>query len=215
VFIKNHPAMKLGQYLIVADLHIGITKEFYENGIAMPFQGEDLAKKINQLNKTTRTKKTIILGDVKHRVPGTSFHEQSELEHFFNCLRQQTIIIKGNHDVSIDFPVPLKKSMVINNYFLTHGHRRASTKKTIIIGHNHPILRIKDELGNTYTEQVWVRTKNIIIIPAFNPLAGGHDVAENDFMGPIAKSITNPEIYLLDGTCLGTLKSLKKWKVVK
>jgi len=208
MFVKNYPAMKIDDYLIVADLHIGITKEFYENGVPMPFQGETLGMRINRLNKITRTKKTIILGDVKHRVPGTSFHEKDELIKFFDSLDNDSIVIKGNHDVNFSFPVPVKEKMIIGDFVLSHGHRRIETDKINVIGHNHPVLRMKDGLGNFYTEQVWVRTANVIIMPAFNPLAGGHDVSEKKFMGPIAKKITNPDIYLLDGTYLGKLNDV-------
>ena len=47
MFLTDIPAMFVGKTLVVADLHIGITRELYESGISMPSQVEKFAKRLN------------------------------------------------------------------------------------------------------------------------------------------------------------------------
>ncbi len=226
-FLKNYPALKIGKCLIVADLHIGITKDIYEKGIVMPSQPEKLAKRINKLKKITRTKKLILLGDVKHRVLGFSLQEKFELDRFFLLLDfDDIIIVKGNHDGGIEKMVPrgknirVKSSITIENYFLTHGHRNVKTgKRTIVIGHNQPHVKFRDKLGAVYVEPVWVigklakrlNGKTLVIMPAFNELCGATIVNKDELLGPIAKMLDtkNARAYLLDGTDIGAINNMR------
>lgn len=229
MFLKNYPAMKLGEYLVVADLHIGITKDLYDSGVLIPRQSKLLAEKINKLKKITKAKKLILLGDVKHKFLGFSLREKYELERFFESLNfKDIVIVKGNHDGDIEKMIPtdmrktikIKKSFSFGNYLFTHGHRNVKTsKKTIIIGHNQPSVKIKDEMGAIYIVPVWVRGKlkgklkgkHLIMMPAFNELCGSTIVNRDRLLGPIAKQLNKKSvhIYLLDGTDIGMLSDLK------
>jgi len=221
--------MKIKNCLIIADLHLGITKEIYDSGVVIPKQAEKMAERVNNLKKVTHTKKLIILGDVKHKVPGFSVIEKYELEKFFSALKfGEIIIVKGNHDGNIERMIPagmkerikIKKSLAIGNFLLTHGHRRVKTnKKIIVIGHNQPHIKFRDDVGAIYVEPVWVhgrlkdrlRGKRLIIMPAFNELCGATVVNKDKLLGPIAKQLNkrSAHVFLLDGTDLGTLTDLK------
>ncbi len=57
----------------------------------------------------------------------------------------------------------------------------------------------------------------LIIIPSFNELCGGvafNESLDDDLLGPMFSSgsvdIDNAQVYLLDGTCLGTLKNIRR-----
>lgn len=227
-FLKNYPALKIEKYLVVADLHLGITKDIYHQGILMPRQADKLAKSINKLKKITKTKKLILLGDVKHKVHGFSITEKAELERFFSLLYfTDLIIIKGNHDGDIEKMIPeemrgnikVKKSFSVGSCYLTHGHRNAKTSKNIIvIGHNQPHVKFRDDMGAIYVEPVWVigklrrklKGKRLIIMPAFNDLCGATIVNKDELLGPIARQVdrTRTHAYLLDGTDIGSLTNL-------
>ncbi|MDI6721387.1 MAG: hypothetical protein QMD85_03285, partial [Candidatus Aenigmarchaeota archaeon] len=168
------------------------------------------------------TKRLVILGDVKHSL-APSFQEGREISDFLSLVKfHNIIVIKGNHDGLIEkiVRVPVRKSIVIKNYSLTHGHRRIITKKkVIIIGHNQPHVRLKDDMGAIYTEPVWIRGmmkngKELIIMPAFNELCGASVVNENEFIGPLAKNLipSKTYAYLLDGTNLGAINKLPKFQ---
>jgi len=224
MFIAGKPAMKVGSSLIVADVHIGIAKDIQERGIHIPAQSESLAKRINDIGKYAGSRRLVLLGDVKHRIPVPSYHEGEEIRKFFSLLRfGKIIILKGNHDGRIENMVPekveVRRCLETGGYAFTHGHMNISTKKkTIVIGHNQPHVEFRDELGARYTEPVWVRGplrgaykgKNIIMMPAFNELAGATIVNKDRLLGPIAKCVSKQKAhcYLLDGTDLGAILDL-------
>jgi putative SbcD/Mre11-related phosphoesterase len=216
MFIVGKPALVIDKTLVIADLHIGITRALYESGISMPSQVRKMADKIHELKKITKAKELVIAGDVKHKVPGISWQEIHEVPEFLAAL------VKGNHDGQIEKLIPdelkarvkVRKSVALGDYCVTHGHRKANTKKNIIIAHNHPHVRFRDTLGAVYTEPVWVRgklpdKKELIIMPAFNELCGATIVNRDKLLGPIAKRIRKAHAYLLDGTDLGLIKDLK------
>jgi len=223
MFLKNYPAMKIRDTLVISDLHIGITKDMYERGVVLPSQVDEMAKTVNKLKRITKTCRLIILGDVKHKIPRISLQELREVPRFFSLLKYKDIIIvKGNHDGNIenivdDIPgVKVKKFATVGSYYLSHGHRKVSTKKsTIVIGHNQPHVKFIDKMRARYVEPVWVKGelrggKNLIIIPAFNKLCGATIVNKDKLLGPIAKNLIKSKayVYLLDGTDIGTIKGL-------
>lgn len=225
MFIAGKPVMKIGELLIVADLHLGITKDIWDKGVRLPSQAGILAKRLNDLKKSSKTKKLVLLGDVKHSIPVISWQEQKELPEFFSLLDfKKIILLKGNHDGNIERLVPenvkVKKTYAYGDYVFTHGHRRIkTTKKIIVIGHNQPHVKFRDEMGATYTEPVWVRgplkgnykNKKMIMVPAFNELAGATIVNRDKLLGPIAKNldVRKSHCFLLDGTDLGVINDLR------
>ncbi len=222
MFLTNHPSMVVKGHLVIADVHIGITKGIKEAGILLPSQVERLAKRINALKCTAKAKKLIILGDFKHEIPKISWQERIEIPKLLSLLKFESIIItKGNHDGNIekiihDKRVKIKKSFTVGDYIFTHGHRKIKTKKkTIVIGHNHPHVKFIDDIGTTYVQPCWVigktRRHKVIMVPAFNELCGATIVnGKDDFLGPIAKNMDreNARVYLLDGTYLGRVRNL-------
>ena len=230
MFITNEPALMINKTLVIADLHIGITRELYESGVSLPSQVKNMVDRIHKIKKMTGADELVILGDLKHKVPDTSWQELREIPEFLSSLEfKKIIIIKGNHDGNIEKMIPgniknrvkVRKSLSFNDYLLSHGHRKANTRKNIVIAHNHPHIRFRDKLGALYTEPCWVIEKmkikdkisqksvDLIIMPAFNELCGATIVNRDKLLGPIAKKIINPKVHLLDGTDLGELKALK------
>lgn len=225
MFVKNFPAFKIKDSIVITDIHLGITRELWEKGITIPKQAKHLSDNVKNLMKRTSTKRIIILGDVKHKVPGTPKTEFSEINDFFFNLSEIPIIItKGNHDGAIEkitdnfSNIEVKNFHKIDKTIMTHGHMKIEDKyERIIIGHNHPLIKFKDSLGHLYFEEVWIKGKNkenseIIIMPPFNELAGGHPVNEDmKLMGPVAKKIklNTAKAFLLDGADIGFLNDLK------
>ena len=220
MFIKNEPAMKVGKYLVVADIHIGLTKDLWKSGVSMPSQVKRLAERLNRLRKLTKSEGLIIVGDLKHKTVGISYQERIEVPEFLKLLKfRRIIIVKGNHDGFVeklvhDKRISVRKSFSVGKYAFTHGHRNIKTSKEIIvIGHNHLCVKFRDDVGATYNEPVWVRGKlcgkTIIIMPAFNELCGYFLVNKGKFNGPIAGKLKDPKMYLLDGTDIGRVSGLK------
>ena len=207
-FIKNFPALFIEEIktLVVADLHIGIEYELYKSGIKIPSQVAEMKKNIFDLIKQTKTKRFIILGDIKHDVPGVSYQEMREIPVFMKDLseRIKVDVCLGNHDTYIkelspeEIKIHTSEGFKIGKFGFIHGHAWPSKKLLLcdflISGHTHPIVQFTDKFGYRIIEPVWIKNKvdrekmkkrykvetigklEFIIMPAFNRLLGGTPV---------------------------------------
>lgn len=201
--------------LFAADIHLGLEHELWLGGISIPSQtGKILALLKRQITET-RPDRLMILGDLKHNVPKTSWQERKEVPDFLRQLSAQlkVEIVSGNHDSNLADMAPLgvrihpSSGIVREGRGYFHGHTWPDQKLMgacqLVAAHLHPAIRLKDPLGHFQTHSVWVRapvrseviiehygfdyTGEIIIIPAFNPLCGGLALngPAEDMRGPL------------------------------
>jgi hypothetical protein len=196
--VKNHPAIRYKEWLVIADLHIGIEREYWKKGYEMPSKNEDLLKRIKKIKK--KSKKLIILGDLKHNIPQITYREREEVPEFINELRKEfkeVVIIKGNHDGNLERLVKgVVKEHFIDDLAFIHGHtvsKKALNAKRIIAGHSHPVYSYKNHLGLKQNEKCFVITDKVVILPAFTELSSG----SNELAKPLRKHITDEERILL------------------
>ena len=187
-FIVNEPSIKIKDYLVIADLHLGIEHELLQKGIRVD-QADEIVRRIERLLKITKAKKLLILGDVKHNVPFIKRVEEKIVPQVMRKISSMAniFIIPGNHDGRLSDLLPSKitvldpRGIMIGKTLFLHGHAKQKDSKaqTVVIGHNHPLLKMKDELGAHYVEKVWVIGKHketgqkIVLMPAFSNLVGG------------------------------------------
>lgn len=201
----DHPALFISEekILVIADLHIGLEHELYASGIVIPPQAEKFSKLINKLIKATKAKTLVIVGDVKHEVPGISYREMKEIPKLFSSLTEKTkvIVCLGNHDTYLNELAPKEvkiyssRGFKIGEYGFFHGHAWPSKKLMqcdyLFMSHIHPAMEFRDKLGYRAMEQVWVTGKldkglvkrkykikkcgklKTVILPVFNRLLGG------------------------------------------
>ncbi len=237
--IYNERALLLGEHLIIADLHLGLEQEFAQRGAIIPSQHEKMLKSIVRLLAATGAKNLVILGDLKHGIPHTTVQEYREIPELVNVIskRASVSIIKGNHDGDLEKLLPRTKilrSLGIGSVLLAHGHTALEEKEFahdyIILGHNHPCIEFRDELGRSTKESAWLRAKlrrdfleqlglqkspQIIVMPAFNELISGTPLnSSEELLGPLFRrkfiDVENARVYLLDGTLLGRVKKLRE-----
>lgn len=250
-FLTDFPALFISdkKVLVMADLHLGLEHELYKSGITIPPQAEKFQNIIDDLIKITKAKTLIILGDIKHEVPGISYREEREIPKLLNHLieKVQVICCKGNHDTYLEDILPKEvrlyssRGFKLGKFGFFHGHAWPSKKLMqcdyLFMSHTHPAVEFKDELGYRAVERVWVSGKlnqelvkkrykikkcgrlETIILPVFNRLLGGialNSTVDKELIGPLLVNkffdIDSSKAYLLDGTCLGTIKLLKKKK---
>ena len=263
-FLANQPALLLGKTLVVSDIHLGIEHEYRSRGIRMPSQTAAMKVRLETLLKQTKASRLIICGDLKHKVPGTTFQEQKELPEFLKSIRARIEIAQGNHDADLKPLLPPQVRLHSTRGFLhqeaycTHGHTWPDPEflkaKAVVMGHVQPQIEIRDKLGYCWREQVWVRAAldkkkiqaqypkvrlpnglpELIILPSFNPLAGGlalnaafskkpapkrellcpspslRNTSTISRLSPLLKlaNMKKAKIHLLDGTLLGELGRL-------
>ncbi|HLC51778.1 MAG TPA: metallophosphoesterase [Candidatus Nanoarchaeia archaeon] len=195
--------------LVINDLHLGYEASLHLKGILVPrFQLEDIIKIMKRILKV-KPKKIIINGDLKHEFGKVLQLEWREISKFLDFLLencQEVIIIQGNHDPVI-VPIAVKKNVkVVKDYriddiLIIHGDELVETDaKTIIIGHEHPAIKIQDhgkwEKYKCFLKGKWKR-KELIAVPSFNPLLEGTNVLEGQMLSPYLKDIKNHQIYVV------------------
>jgi putative SbcD/Mre11-related phosphoesterase len=232
--------LKEQKILVIADLHIGIESQLQENGLHIPSQTPPMKNRILKLINHYHPRQLIIIGDIKHTIPQITIQERYDVKRFLTTITDilSIHIIPGNHDGNLKWLLPENATLhpsdgyIHNQIGYLHGHTWPDEKllncKYILLGHTHPTIKLTDRLGFSTYEPCWVKgtlkTKQlkehypnakkptILILPAFNPLCGGVAINEEPPLGPLTKLInpTKTELFLLDGTSLGTINKLKQ-----
>ena len=109
-FLTDYPAAFISdeKILVIAELHLGLEYAIYKSGITIPPQREKFLETLEKLLEITDAKKLVIVGDIKHKVPGSTLREDKEIPKFLEQISTQikTILVKGNHDDRIEEILP-------------------------------------------------------------------------------------------------------------
>jgi len=205
-FITDMPALLLDhKILVIGDLHIGLDYELYKSGFSLPPIINKMEKRISKLIKETGSDKLILLGDIKHNIPGISFQEEREIPKFLENLskRAEVHVVPGNHDGNIQRLSPRgtkvhpRSGFRMGDFYFNHGHtwpgKDFPDSKVLVVAHSHPAVEFKDSLGYRHVEPCWLKSKlnrkkieekyrnkahakEAIVMPAFNPLISGMPV---------------------------------------
>ena len=221
--VENRPCLMIEnekRILVVADLHLGIEYELYKKGIRLGSITRKIKELFEGVIRDQRADEVIFLGDLKHTIPQISFREERDVPHFLD-LPVEYRIIKGNHDGNIEHLTDktVHNMLFIDDILLTHGHLRVTERpEYIIVGHSHPAVTFRDEIGKIIKEKCFLfgslkdRKTKIIVLPAFSPLITGISVTSERIPGYFFKKdridTKNMEVYLLDHTYLGKFRDL-------
>ncbi|MFP3945732.1 MAG: metallophosphoesterase family protein [Archaeoglobaceae archaeon] len=218
--LLHEPALLLTgrrRRLIIADLHLGILR----------FSDDSLVEKASSLAEMAD--EVILAGDVKHDI-GMRSKEIKEVEKLIEGLKSAGLsssditVLKGNHDGGIDSVIKTEgtRGIRINDVGIFHGHAMPHDDvlqaKTLIFGHAHPAVLIRDEVGS-FKERIWLegkmsmdgKEKEIVVLPAFNEVCASTPVNLERPAGIFFRrwDYKKAEATLLDGTLLGKLEMLK------
>ncbi|MFC6718336.1 metallophosphoesterase [Natrialbaceae archaeon GCM10025810] len=150
-------------------------------------------------------------------------------------------------NVDVDLPEPGRLEVVpgdgvrLGDVGFCHGHTWPASEvleaEVVCVGHEHPCVRLEDEVGGRRLERAWLRgdldpapfrdreggeydglpwlaggeTPTLVVVPAFNELVGGTwvNVPGQSFLAPfLPDGLARGEAYLLDGTRLGPYRSV-------
>ncbi|MEF8879748.1 MAG: metallophosphoesterase [Candidatus Thermoplasmatota archaeon] len=217
--VIDHPALYIQkkQIMVIADLHIGIESELHEYGVNVELQTKKMTERVTQLCDEYKPKKIVIVGDVKHNIPSSTFLERNDVKDFLHSIKNlsEIDIVVGNHDGNIKKLVPNEINVHPSTGFtegdvgFIHGHcwpsKKVMQKDTLVMAHTHPTIRLTDRRGFKKYEPCWLKThivKNeimdekypslpgkseLVVTPAFNPLCGGIAVNQEGIVGPIGR----------------------------
>lgn len=197
--------------LAVSDLQLGHEAVLAAQGIQVPIsQYPQIEAALAAMLDETGAKRLLINGDIKHEFSRALQQEWSEVHallRFLKARKVATIFVKGNHDNYVAKILRAQELSLVDAYqergfLFVHGHQALEDYpdfksfapfKTLVIGHVHPAVSIRDEVGVLHKYRCalsgkW-RGKNVVVLPSLSPLAGGFDVTrrerERDYVSPI------------------------------
>ena len=273
--VQPYPAILLQENhdraLVVSDLHIGWERLLSQRGVHVPSQTPKIKNMLFKLIKETKPTHLILLGDIKDAITKVALEEWKDIPEFFEDIQEKVPdiqVVLGNHDGNLEplLPETIKILPPTGTSFgdvgLFHGHAWPAPEllecRSLITGHIHPTVAIRDPMGFRMTKQVLVKApcngeqlakavlnhlgakmetdssgvlnechkvklnvSQLFIMPSFNQFLGGRPINKikrgkkktDAYIGPILRSgcvnIDDAEVYLLDGTFLGTVDQLK------
>jgi putative SbcD/Mre11-related phosphoesterase len=273
--VTPYPAIilqeKSDRALVVSDLHLGWERLLSQRGVHVPSQTPKIKNMLLKLINETKPTHLILLGDVKDAITKVSMEEWKDIPEFFEDIQEKVSeiqVVLGNHDGNLEPLLPEAVKIVpssgvsFGDVGLFHGHAWPAPEllecRSLVTGHVHPTVAIRDPMGLRITRQVFVKApcnsellaksllnylgtkvgedvsgvlneqhkielnvERLFILPSFNQFLGGRPINErrrakkkaDAYIGPILRSgcvkIDDAEVYLLDGTFLGTVKQLK------
>lgn len=184
-------ALKLGKNIIIADVHLGYEIAMAKEGFYLPRVFHDVVKTLRDIIEREKPKRLIINGDFKHSfVP--EWREKTELRAFLDevsPLVSEIVLVRGNHDVGVlwlkELGVEIVDEFEIGRWKLIHGHKLVEGEN-FIIGHEHPAVRLRDEVGAVIKVPAFLMAEHLIVLPAFSPWAYGNDVLR-EIVSPFLK----------------------------
>ncbi len=223
-------ALLVKDTLIISDVHIGYEDMLQRRGILIPkFQLQDTIKRLGAILKETKPKTVVINGDLKHefgRISGQEWRDTLKLLDMILQHTKKVVIVKGNHDPSLG-PIARKRSIdivkdyTIGDILITHGDaepelgKERKHIKTIIMGHEHPAILIRDKVRRERFKCFLVgKYKGRILIaqPSFFLLTEGSDVLKERLLSPLLqRDLGEFEVYIVEDKIypFGKLKRLR------
>ena len=217
--VPDLPALRMsseGDWIVVADLHLGIEAQLRRSGFNIPSQTHRMIAQLDALSEGAEH--LMVLGEVKHRIPGMGHREDRDVGELLRRMLEvydRVVIVAGNHDGGILPALPegceavSGRGVRVGDVGLFHGHVWPSDDvmgaRSVVMGHIHPALLMVDSLGTRSTEKCWVRASlcearvrekygscpgQLIVVPAFNPLLTGTPVNSDEgaAIGPVFKN---------------------------
>ena len=241
-FIGDGPALVVTgeeRHLIVADLHFGIEADLALHGLHFRSRSKARLERLLTIVDRVDPDGLVLLGDVKHSIPSITRQEYYELPRILSTLRDRVPlrVFPGNHDIGIErylspAEICAKEGEVIDGVGYLHGHMYPSPSLAghlMIIGHHHPLLSLRDEVGGARQSPAYLRAgvntgalgmgttretetpARVLFMPAFNEIAG-YDILQiiRNPTSPLSRNIrtNDTEIILADGTLIGPLHAL-------
>ena len=221
--------------LLVADYHAGIEAGLrYERGVELDSAADERRERLLDLLAGTGADRLVVLGDLGHRIGSTGDAERAELAALFDAVGVPVTLALGNHDPGVAeafgdrLTVTPADGARLGDVGVVHGHTWPAPEvfaaEVVCMGHEHPRVRLSDEVGAGRAEKAWLRgplareafadregigawnDPELVVFPAFNDRSGGTwvNVEGQSFLAPfLPDGLARAEAYLLDGTRLG------------
>jgi len=201
--------------LAISDLHLGYEGAMQEAGVAIPRRQKGvMLERLTRLLDRYEPETVVVDGDFKHEFSRNLEEEWKDVRDMLDFLLERTVpvLVRGNHDnylMQILSPkgLDLKRQYACGGFTFVHGHDDPGVSGPLVLGHEHPAVKLRDGLGAVFSLPAFVVQPDVIILPAFSPLALGVDVTERPKMSPLLadRDLSDARIYAIDDA-LGLLE---------
>lgn len=187
-----------------SDFHIGLEEELLRQGLAFPLQEEQLLlQRLEAAIKKFRPSVFVLAGDIIHSFSRIDKKAAAKVDAVIRLLERQCkiVMLRGSHDTMLS--VLPKGNDILDRYdaggfTIAHGHAALDKHEDLVLGHEHPVIQIEmDRLPCFLYGRKVVGGKDLIMLPAFNPLCQGvtiNHVEGRDFMSPLLKRVDIGEL---------------------
>ncbi len=153
--------------LALADYHAGLEAALRaEEGVGAESRAEERRETVLSAVAETDPDRLLVLGDFMHSIGGPGGAERGEIEVLLESLSVPVTVVRGNHDGAIDdwiagATVTDARGVRIGAVGFAHGHTwpapEVVTADAVCVGHEHPCVRLTDDVGGSRVERVWLR----------------------------------------------------------
>lgn len=202
-----HPGLDM---LVLSDLHLGLEGSMTSEGSYVPkFQLDEILEGIEKARSKTEASRVLVNGDLKNEFRKSYYSEKEEVGKLVQHLKrrfEEAIIVEGNHDQFIEKTVE-DEGLEMKDYFLEdgvlfiHGDKKIEEIEegleynTIVIGHEHPALSLKDDIGVVEKIDCFLygeteNGRNIVVLPAFSNISNGtriNETPQRELLSPVLK----------------------------
>ena len=192
-----------------ADIHIGIEDSLISEGFSLPLGEEkELLDRFRAIIKKFQPRILVLDGDVLHEFGRLGKYTKRSFDHIMMELMasvDEVVNVTGSHDRMMESALQSLDAKPADYYFkdgilFTHGDGVPAKAKEddvtlIVIGHEHPTMDIelKKEPCYLYGEKAW-HGKDILVLPAFNPLCAGTTINGMDSWDFMSKFLRESDI---------------------
>ena len=201
--------------LAISDLHLGYEGAMQEAGVAIPRrQKRVMLERLGRLLDRYEPERVVVNGDFKHEFSRNLEEEWKDVQDVLDFLHARTtpVLVRGNHDnylmqILSKRGLDLKRKYTCAGFTFVHGHDDPGVSGPIVLGHEHPAVKLRDDLGAVMSLPAFVVQPDMILLPAFSPLALGVDVTEGPRMSPLLanRDLSDARVYGIDDA-LGLLE---------
>ena len=160
--------------IAIADVHLGYESGMFDEPFYPKMQFREISERMERLMKRYEPKWVIINGDLKHEFSKTPYPEFSEVRDFLDILGDAKVtLVRGNHDNFIvgylkNRGVGVTDVLETERFIFMHGHEEKDRKgKIAVIGHEHPAILIRDEIGGSAKFPCFIVRENEVVMAAF------------------------------------------------
>jgi putative SbcD/Mre11-related phosphoesterase len=194
--------------LAISDLHLGYEGALQEAGVAIPRrQKRVMLERLGRLLDRYEPETVIVDGDFKHEFSRNLEDEWKDVQDVLDFLYERTVpvLVRGNHDnylmqILAKKGLDLLRKFECGGFTFVHGHDDPGVSGPLVLGHEHPAVKLRDSLGATISVSAFVVQEDLILLPAFSPLALGVDVTQRPKMSPLLalRDLSESRIYGID-----------------